>query len=236
MTEQNAADRLASILLPYCRSELVEEEGPDHDMGWWFAGAPPAVVKEALTPVIYWEPGERPNDQPPEEWLVDQAERRGGVLAGFAAPKGPDSPRMRVDAIIVPCSQAEDLAAQIARLWPIEGYGTALDLAEVEGLTRSNASRREWGAPGWEFLSWRAGAQDWLALNSAVSGGTDGTSCPGTGRRASGSVGASAAGAELGGERRFGAAVATLVSRGRAERGGAGRADRTGRRGRVRRR
>ena len=35
---------------------------------------------------------------------------------------------MRVDAIIVPSSQAEDLAAQIARQWPVEGYGTALDL------------------------------------------------------------------------------------------------------------
>lgn len=161
MTEQNAADRLASILLPYCRLEL-EEEGPDHELGWWFAGAPPEVVREALTLVIYWEPGERPNDQPPGEWLVEQAERRGGVLAGFAAPKGPDSPRMRVDAIVVPCSQAEDLAGEIARLWPVEGYGTALDLAEVEGLKRSDASRREWHAPGWEFLSWRAGTQDWL--------------------------------------------------------------------------
>jgi len=162
MTEQNAADRLATILLPYCRPELVEEEGPDHEVGWWFAGAPPEIVREALTLVIYWEPGERPNDQPPEEWLVEQAERRGGVLAGFVAPRGPDSPRMSVDAIIVPCSQAEELAGEIAGRWPVEGYGTALDLAEVEGLTRSNASRREWHAPGWEFLSWRADTQDWL--------------------------------------------------------------------------
>jgi hypothetical protein len=69
---------------------------------------------------------------------------------------------MRVDAIIVPCSQAEDLAGEIARLWPVEDYGTALDLAEVEGFKRSNASRREWYAPGCEFLSWRAGTQDWL--------------------------------------------------------------------------
>jgi len=162
MTEQNAADRLASILLPYCRPELVDEEGPDHEVGWWFADAPPEVVREALTLVIDWEPGQRANDQPPEEWLVAQAELRGGVLAGFAAPKGPDSPRMRVDAVVVPCSQAEDLAAEIARLWPVEGYGTALDLAEVEGLKRSNASRREWNAPGGEFLAWRAGTQDWL--------------------------------------------------------------------------
>jgi hypothetical protein len=162
VTEQNPADRLASILLPYCRPELVDEEGPDHESGWWFAGAPPEVAREALTLVLDWIPGERPNDQPPEEWLVAQAELRSGVLAGFAAPKGPDSPRMRVDAIIVPCSQAEDLAEEISRLWPVEDYGTALDLAEVTGLTRSNASCCEWNAPGWEFLSWRANTEGWL--------------------------------------------------------------------------
>ncbi len=55
-----------------------------------------------------------------------QAERRDGMLAGFVAPAGPASPRMRVDAIIVPSSQAEDLADQIARLWPVDGYGTRL--------------------------------------------------------------------------------------------------------------
>jgi hypothetical protein len=42
------------------------------------------------------------------------------------------------------------------------GYGTALDFAEVEGLKRNNASRREWNAPGSEFLSWRADTQNWL--------------------------------------------------------------------------
>lgn len=77
-------------------------------MGWWFTGAPPDVAREALTLA---PPGERPNDQPPEAWLVTQAERRDGVLAGFAAPAGPASPRMRVDTIIVPCLQATDLAS-----------------------------------------------------------------------------------------------------------------------------
>ena len=129
MTEQDAGDRLAQLLIPYCRRAILEDPGSlDHEGGWWFTAAPPEVAREALSLSIYWTPGQRPNDQPPEEWLVEQAERRGGALAGFVAPKGPESPRMRVDAIIVPSSQAGDLAAQIARLWPVEGYGTALDL------------------------------------------------------------------------------------------------------------
>jgi hypothetical protein len=102
------------------------------------------------------------NDQPPEEWLVAEAERHGGVLAGFVAPRGPASPRMRVDAIIVPCSQAEDLATEIARLWPVEDYGSALDLALVEGLAHVDAGRHLWEAPGSDFLSWHASTRDWL--------------------------------------------------------------------------
>jgi hypothetical protein len=84
------------------------------------------------------------------------------VLAGFVAPKGPDSPRMRVDAIIVPCAQADDLAGEIARLWPVEGYGTALDLALVEGLASRDAQRPLWAATGSEFHPWRASTDDWL--------------------------------------------------------------------------
>ena len=163
MTEHDAGGRLATMLLPYCRREIIEDlGGPDHEDGWWFAGAPPKVVREALTLAIDWRPAERPNDQPPEEWLVDEAERRDGVLAGFVAPKGPASPRMRVDAIVVPCSQAEELAGEIAKLWPVDGYGTALDLAVVEGLTSPNASRHLWDAPGSEFLPWRTSTPDWL--------------------------------------------------------------------------
>ena len=112
--------------------------------------------------VIDKMPGERPNDQPPEEWLVAQAERRHGVLAGFVATEGPDSPRLRVDAIIVPCSQADDLANQIASQWPVDGYGTALDLAVVEGFATANADPPVWAATGYEFRPWRAGADDWL--------------------------------------------------------------------------
>ena len=162
MTEPEAGDRLAQILLPYCRRELEDADGPDHETGWWFAGAPPEVAQEALSLTVDWTPGMRANDQPPEEWLVAEAERRNGVLAGFAAPKGPASPRMRVDAIIVPSSQAEELATEIARLWPVEGYGNALDLAVVEGLARMDADRHVWASPGSEFLSWRASTHDWL--------------------------------------------------------------------------
>ena len=69
---------------------------------------------------------------------------------------------MPVGAIIVPCEQAEDLAREIAKLWPVEDYGTALDLAVVEGLAVPEAQRYEWETSGSEFLDWRAGADDWL--------------------------------------------------------------------------
>ena len=61
-----------------------------------------------------------------------------------------------MDAIIVPCALAEE----IARLWPVEGCGTALDLALVEGFAGMNAERHEWDAPGSEFLPWRADTRD----------------------------------------------------------------------------
>lgn len=61
----------------------------------------------------------------------------------------------------MPCEQAEDLAREIAELWP-EDYGTALDLAAVEGLAVPGTQRREWEASGSELLDWRAGADDWL--------------------------------------------------------------------------
>lgn len=162
MAEHEAGDRLAKILLPHCRREIEDSDGPDHETGWWFTDAPPDVTRKALSLVVDWTPGMRANDQPPEEWLVAEAERRDGMLAGFVAPRGPASPRMRVDAIIVPCSQAEDLATDIARLWPVEGYGNALSLAVVEGFARMDADRHLWGVPGSEFLPWRASTRDWL--------------------------------------------------------------------------
>jgi hypothetical protein len=160
MTEHEAGDHLAR-LLPYCRHGFEEVDGPGHETGWWFTGAPPDVVREALA-LVRTIAGERPNDQPPEEWLVTQAELRDGRLAGFVAPAGPASPRMRVDAIIVPSPQAEDLADQIARLWPVDGGGTALDLAVVEGLVGMKAQRPLWAAPGSELRPWRADTRDWL--------------------------------------------------------------------------
>jgi hypothetical protein len=44
----------------------------------------------------------------------------------------------------------------------VEGYGTALDLAVVEGLATADAVRHLWEAPGYEFLSWRDSTDDWL--------------------------------------------------------------------------
>jgi hypothetical protein len=153
-------DRLADLLLPYCLHEMEADE-IDHEIGWWFRDTPPAITREALT-LVDKDPGERPNDQPPEEWLVDQAEQRNGSLAGFVAPRGPFSPRMRVDAIIVPVAQVRDLAAEIAKLWPVEEGGTALDLAVVEGLESAGAELRLWQADGSEFAPGSADSDEWL--------------------------------------------------------------------------
>ena len=161
MTEHDAGDRLARLLLPYRRRGSEDADGPDHRVGWWFTDAPPGVTREALS-MVDTTGARRPNDQPPEEWLVAQAECRDGMLAGFVVPAGPASPRMRIDAIIVPCSQAEDLADQIALQWPVDGYGTALDLAVVEGFASRSAEGPVWAATGYEFCPWRVSTQDWL--------------------------------------------------------------------------
>ena len=44
----------------------------------------------------------------------------------------------------------------------IEGCGSALDLALVEGFAGVEAERHEWDAPRSEFLPWRADTRDWL--------------------------------------------------------------------------
>ena len=62
----------------------------------------------------------------------------------------------------MPCSQAEDLAGEVARLRPVERYGTALDLAVAEGLSIRDANCRLWGESGSEFLRWRADMRDRL--------------------------------------------------------------------------
>jgi hypothetical protein len=161
MLKEDAADRLASLLLPYCCREREDPDGPDHEAGWWFAAAPPAVVREALQ-IVGVRAGERPNDQPPEEWLMAQAEVREGVLAGFAAPADPASARMNVDAIIVPSSGAWGLASEIARLWPLQGHGSALDIAVVEGVSSVGSATRLWGMSGSDFLTWCLSSHDWL--------------------------------------------------------------------------
>jgi hypothetical protein len=107
VTVQKAGDRLARLLLPYRVREYDAAEAPDHQVGWW----------------------ERPNDQPPKDWLVAQAECRDGVLAGFVAPGGPASPRIRVDAIIVPCT-ASELAASTVTC----GFGRIDGLRQDRGL------------------------------------------------------------------------------------------------------
>ncbi len=78
MTEHDAGSNVARLLLPYRRRFSWDEDPPDHESGWWFAGAPPDAVSEALS-LVCTPPDERPNDQPPEGWLVAQAKARHGA-------------------------------------------------------------------------------------------------------------------------------------------------------------
>jgi hypothetical protein len=89
MAEHEAGERLSRLLLPYRRRDADDGNSPGHELGWWFTDAPPAVVREALA-FVSKPPGERPNDQPPEEWLVAQAAGRAGVLA--VLPRRQDLP------------------------------------------------------------------------------------------------------------------------------------------------
>jgi len=34
MAGDEAGDRLARLLLPYCRHKIKDSEGPDHEVGW----------------------------------------------------------------------------------------------------------------------------------------------------------------------------------------------------------
>lgn len=69
---------------------------------------------------------------------------------------------MRVESIILPCRQAEDLAHEIAGLWPLDFGGTALGIALVGGFAGANAAKPCWALSGSEFLSWRGHADGWL--------------------------------------------------------------------------
>jgi hypothetical protein len=81
---------------------------------------------------------------------------------------------VRVDTIIVPVAQADDLANEIARLWPVDrGACNALDLAIVEGLAATDATRHLWEAPGSEFGPWRPDFVTGWMPRSAASGGVE---------------------------------------------------------------
>src|SRR5260370_7459178 len=85
--------------------------------------------------------------------------------------------------VIVSCSQAEDLVGEIARLWPVDGYGTTLDLALMEGFASMDAGRPLWAATGSESRPWRARTDDWLGAAFCRSGGLRPGTHAGGGRR-----------------------------------------------------
>ncbi len=63
MAKDDGGDRLAQLLLPYCRRDFEVPYVPDHKVGWWFAAAPSDVAREALS-IVRAVAGLRPNDDP----------------------------------------------------------------------------------------------------------------------------------------------------------------------------
>lgn len=128
--------------------------GLDHPGGFRFHDAPPDVVRRALAAVDPSVAGSRPNGQPPAGWLVDIAERLGGLLAGQVGDDEDLPERLRVDAVCIPAERAAELARAVDADWPcVEPDEVALDLALAEGWDRWDAERPVWTGGGRELLA-----------------------------------------------------------------------------------
>jgi hypothetical protein len=105
----------------------------NHHFGWHWADVGPDTVRQVLAEVDERIGTGRPNEQPPAAWLVEQAERFGGVLSGYVTPV---QRWLRVDAICVPVQYARDLALLTDDNWPMASpnmtHRSALDLAVAE--------------------------------------------------------------------------------------------------------
>jgi hypothetical protein len=97
---------------------------------------------------VRWPPSTRPS--PPAGptasrrpgWLVDIAERLGGLLAGQVADDEDLPERLWVDALCVPAERAAQLAQAVEQDWPDPDLGeAALDLALAEGWERWDAEQ-----------------------------------------------------------------------------------------------
>lgn len=140
--------RLRDLLGPWKTPRL------DYPGGFRFHDAPPEVVRRALAMVDPFHTTSRPNGQPPAGWLVDTAERLGGLLAGQVADDEGRPEQLRIDALCVAAQQAEALARAVDEDWPEPAFGElALDLALAEGWQAWDAETPIWTANGREALS-----------------------------------------------------------------------------------
>lgn len=127
--------------------------GLEHSAGFRFHDAPPDAVRRALAVVDPFLTGARPNGQPPAGWLVDVAERLGGLLAGQVSDDEGLPEQLRIDAVCVPAEQAVVLARAVEQDWPDTVLGeVALDLALAEGWERWDADQALWTGGGRELL------------------------------------------------------------------------------------
>lgn len=149
----------------------VADQNPDHLLRRWmtpqldlpggfrFHDAPPDVVRLASGAIDGAWSTVRFNGQPPAEWLVNTAERLGGLLSGLVGNDEELPTRLRVDAICVAGERAGELAQAVHDDWPQPVFDSvALDLALAEGWDSWAAEQPIWTGNGRELLDAHPGA------------------------------------------------------------------------------
>lgn len=129
-----------------------EVDRPEYGF-WRFHDAPPALVRDVLAGCDPLFSDYQPNGQPPPRWLVQIADRLGGLLAGSPSMPG----GIRVDAICVPGPRGPELAQAVRDDWPeVLLDALPLDLALAEAWTSWDAERSIWEGPGRALLEPRS--------------------------------------------------------------------------------
>ena len=137
---------LEDLLSPHLDRRLAALAGTGR-----FVDTPPDLVREVLALLDPEWSRMRANFQPPAAWLVDQADRYGGLLGGSYSTD--PFVGFRVDAICVPRASAQALATDVLDTWPPQNeWGAAIDLALAEGWTAWDAVQSAWEGPGRALL------------------------------------------------------------------------------------